>query len=57
MSPIAGLGVLEDSKNSCPCEESNPVRPAHTLVTIVTELSLGYLLKFEVLRREDLVEA
>jgi len=28
-----------DEKNSCPCRESNPGRPARSLVNVVSELS------------------
>jgi len=36
MGPIAGLGpMVTRKKKSCPCQESNPDRPALGLVTIL----------------------
>jgi hypothetical protein len=37
--PAAGLDVMAKRKILCPCHESNPGRPSHTLVAIPTELS------------------
>jgi hypothetical protein len=33
MSPRAGLDVREKRNFSCPCQESNPSHPTHSLVT------------------------
>jgi hypothetical protein len=34
----SGCGGEEKKYLTCPCPESNPDRPAHSLVTILTEL-------------------
>jgi hypothetical protein len=33
-----GLDMVVKKKNPCPCQESNPGHPAHSLVTILAEL-------------------
>jgi len=40
MGPRAGLDAVAKRKNPCSCREPNPGSPAHSLVTILTELSL-----------------
>jgi hypothetical protein len=39
VGPRAGLDAMEKRKISCPCCESNPGCPAHSLVSIPAELS------------------
>jgi hypothetical protein len=39
VGPSAGLDAVVKRKNPCPCQESNPGHPAHSFVTILTELS------------------
>jgi hypothetical protein len=39
VGPRAGLDATEKNKISCPCRETNPSRPARSLVAIPTELS------------------
>jgi hypothetical protein len=40
VGPRVGMEVVaERKKEFCPCRESNPGRPARSLVTILTELS------------------
>jgi len=36
---MAGLDAVAKTTNPCSCRESNPGRPASSLVTILTELS------------------
>jgi hypothetical protein len=38
MGPRASFYMVLKRKNCCPCWESNPSHPAHSLVTILTEL-------------------
>jgi hypothetical protein len=39
VGPRAGLDAEVKWRNPCPCRESNPARPAPSLVTILTELT------------------
>jgi hypothetical protein len=39
VNPRANLDVVAKRKSPYPCQESNPGCPAHSLVTILTELS------------------
>jgi hypothetical protein len=39
VGPTASLDMVTKRKNTCPCQESNPCRPARSLVIILTELS------------------
>ena len=39
----AGVDAVEKIKPSCPCLESNPSRPANTLVTTTTTLSANII--------------
>jgi hypothetical protein len=43
VGPRAGLDAVTKSKNPSACQESNPGRPAHSLVTILTELLRFYV--------------
>jgi len=38
MGPGASLDIMVKTEIPCPCWESNPSHPAHSLVTILTEL-------------------
>jgi len=39
VGPGAGLNVVQKKRNPCPCRESNPGRPARSLVIVLTEIS------------------
>jgi len=38
LGPRAGLDAVEKRKNPCPCRESSPGRPPHSLVIVLTKL-------------------
>jgi hypothetical protein len=38
VGPRTGLDAVVNRRNPCPCRESNPSRPARSLVTMITEL-------------------
>jgi len=37
-----GLDMVTKTNYSCPCQESNPGRPARSLVTILTDTSIRF---------------
>jgi len=53
VGPRDGLDVVEMRKNPCPCQESNPSRPARSLVTILTDSRPGCEIWTLALRKQE----
>jgi hypothetical protein len=57
VGPTAGVDMVAQRKNPCPCRESNLGRPTRNLVTILSQLSRLFSSVTTGLRKEAKSEA